>query len=248
MSGPARVGVVEPIEKAAQIVRTRPVRTGDQIVDDLSKAMFRELAEVLGKQAPHALQDEVAENVRISRAPILQTLVQVDKVDNRLTRECRLATCKHGVAAGEKEQCVVLVREIDQIEHGTGRIRIRAGLPNLELPKCTNYDITRCWLSLSGVGGSAPIRKRLIAVLRQPFGLGRCLHLDKTHSRPDQVEKAPGLRLLEARDVLPVRPIAPKELVQERLSLAPFATGVDTPARGEGGEPRADLLPSERHD
>lgn len=69
VGGPVRVGVVEPIEEASQIVGTGSVRTGDQIVGNLSKAMFRELAEVFGKQAPHTLQDEVAENVGIGRTP-----------------------------------------------------------------------------------------------------------------------------------------------------------------------------------
>src|SRR5439155_8858474 len=81
----------------------------------------------------------------------------------------------------------------------------------------------------------------------EPLGFGRRLHLDQAHSRPDQIEEAPRLRLLEVRDVGAVRSVALEELVKERLRLAPFASGIDAPTRGECGEPRADLLAEERH-
>jgi len=102
MRGPVGARIVEPIEKAAQIVGTRPVRVRDQIVDDLGEAMLRQLPQVLGKQAPNALQDEVAQNVGIGCTSVLQPLVQVDEVNNCLTREGRLATCKDSIPAGKK--------------------------------------------------------------------------------------------------------------------------------------------------
>lgn len=59
-------------------------------------------------------------------------------------------------------------------------------------------------------------------MLLQPAGLGGRLHLDDRDARPDQVEEASRLRLLEGGDGLPILPVAVEQLVQEGLRLGPL--------------------------
>lgn len=76
-----------------------------------------------------------------------------------------------------------------------------------------------------GVGGVAPVIEGLRPVPVQAPRLRARLHLDDRHPRPQQVEEAAGLRLLERGHRLPVGPVAGEQLVQEGLRLRPARSG-----------------------
>jgi hypothetical protein len=170
-------------------------------------------------------------------------------VHDCLARERCLAADEDGLVsrAGEEEQGVVLVGQVDEVQNEARLLRERAGLPDLHPAEGADHDEARRGNTGLVVGRLDPVAQRLLAMLGQPFRLARCLHLDQADARPDQVEEAPGLGLLETRGVGPTRAVAVEELVEERLRLRTLAAFVDAPVGGERGEPRADLLAGRRH-
>ncbi|HUH15422.1 MAG TPA: hypothetical protein VML35_06025 [Gaiellaceae bacterium] len=227
----------------------RRLRDGALLIrgHDRREAMARDLREVLGEEAPHCLEQEVAEHVVVRRHPVLELLVEVDDVDDSLASELRLPAGEHGLVAGEEEQRVVLVGQVDQVEHHPRRLRVRTRLPDLEPAGGAEHDPTRRRRARRRVGGVLPVVERLLAMGRQPAGLGRRLHLDQAHARPDQVDERGALPLLEGRDILTSGAVTVEKLVQEALGLAPLPAVVHAPLGGQHGEPRADLLAGQRH-
>ena len=96
-----------------------------------------------------------------------------------------------------------------------------------------------------GIGGVTPVAKGLLAVLGQASCLARALHLDEADPRPDQVQEAAGLRLLEARaDLVAILPIGREQLVEERLRLRALTAVVEAPLARELDEVALDFFNS----
>ena len=207
------------------------------------------LAGVLREQAPHGLQEEVTERRGVGRSAVLQLLVEVDEMNHCLAGECRLATREDGLVrgAGKEQQRVVLIGKVDQVEHETRLLRVRARLPDLHAAERADDDEARRRNTDVGVRGLDPVSERLLAVLCQPLRFAWRLHLDQADARPDEVEEASSLGLLEASDVRPARAVAVEQLVEERLCLGALATVVHAPTSGKRGEPRPDLLAGRGH-
>jgi len=178
-----------------------------------------DLAEILGEQAPDALQEEVSEDIGIGRATVAQLLVQIDEMDDRLTRERRLAAGEDRFATGQEEQRVVLIGQVDQVEHDARRPGIRAGLPDLQPAEGAEDDIGWSGCVRLGVGRLAPVREGLLAVRGEPLCLRRRLHLDHAHARPHEINEPTCLVLLEVRNRRTICPVAGEKLVQVGLGL-----------------------------
>ena len=94
-----------------------------------------------------------------------------------------------------------------------------------------------------GIGGVAPVAEGLLAVSSQASCLARALHLDEADSRPDQVQEAAGLRLLEARaDLIAILAVGCEQLVEERLRLGALAAVVEAPLARELDEVALDVF------
>lgn len=149
--------------------------------------------------------------------------------------------------AGKKQKRVVLVGQVDEVQNEAGLLREGAWLPDLHPAEGADHDEARCGNASLVIGGLDPVAQRLLTMLRQALRLARRLHLDQADARPDQVEEAASLWLLEVRDICATRAIAGEELVEEGLRLGAFTAFVDAPMGGERGEPRTDLLAGRRH-
>lgn len=101
--------------------------------------------------------------------------------------------------------------------------------------------------TLRGAGNGGPrVTEGLLAVLDESGGLGRPLHLDDAAPRPDQINEAAGLRLLERGDLSAILAVASEELAQERLGLGALRPLVHAPAFRERYKPLPDLLARQR--
>jgi len=100
---------------------------------------------------------------------------------------------------------------------------------------------------LRRVGAAAPVVECLGAMVNEPAGLARSLHLDDADAVPDEVEETAVLGILEARDVFTDSAVAGEQLVEEGLRFGPLGAGVHAPLLRELGEAAADLLAGDGH-
>lgn len=168
--------------------------------------------------------------------------MDVGHVLDRLAGQLRLTAGEHRLVAGQKEKGVVLLGQLVELERRPRALRKASRLPDLELAKGADDDEARSLDPALGIGGLAPVVERLRAVASEPTGLRGSLHLEQAHPRPDQVDEAAGLRLLEAGDLRELLPIAGEQIGEERLGPGALRALVDAPVRGERLEAPAYLL------
>lgn len=144
-------------------------------------------------------------------------MVDVGDVLDGLPGQLGLPAGEDGFIPGEEEQRVVLLRQLAELECDARALGKAAGLPDLELAKGAQDDEARRLDPPLGVGRVAPVVERLRAVAGEPTGLRGRLHLEQADPRPDQIDEAAGLGLLEAGDLLDLLAVAGEQLREERL-------------------------------
>jgi len=205
------------------------------------------LPEILGKKAPDTLEHEVAKHVRSGRSTLLELVVEISDVDDRVSGERRLATKEDRLASSKKEKGVILVREVDEVENHPRLSWKRPWLPDLQSAERADNNKPGRRNATLRVGCLPPVVECLIPMLLEPRRLRRRLHLDDADPRPDEVEKLTSLMMLEVSDVASALPVALEKSVEERLCLTPFAALVHAPSRGERRESAANFLAGEGH-
>jgi len=240
---------VEPGKEAAQVVSARSSRCGDEGFDDTREEMPLQLSEVLREHRPHALQHEIAQDVRWCRTAFKEALIEPCYMVDGLPRHSllRAEEDRLAVVAGQEQQRVGAIRQLYEIELHSWCIRVGAWLPNLKAAERAQHHKPWSRQVRLRVGASAPVVERLVPVLGQSIGLAGTLHLHNAHSIPDQIEEPAVLRVLEARYVDPVRSIAGEQFVQIGLRLSPLRASVDAPLLRELCEATADLLAGDSH-
>ena len=238
--------LVQVGEELPQVVATRASLVGEQAVEHPREEVRGQHLHVLGEHRPHALQDEVAQHVEVGGEPVLQQGVDVGDERDGLARDRGLVVDEDRLAAGQEEQRVEVVGQLDEIE-GDARLGVDgAWLPHLEAVEGTEDDVTG--RRAGGRTGALPVAEHLLAMLGEAPDLARALHLDDAHARPEQVHEAALGALLEAHTRLAaVGAVAGEQIVEERLRLAALRPRVAAPGGGELGQPPADLLARDGH-
>lgn len=106
-----------------------------------------------------------------------------------------MAAHEHGLPAGEEEQRVVPLGQLDEVEHRARLRGVATRLPNLHASEGAEHGVSRRRHAGRDVTGRVPIPERLLPVTLEAHRL----HPDDAVPRPEHVEEAAGLRLLEAR-------------------------------------------------
>ena len=183
---------VQPIEQLAQLVGAGVVRLSDQLVEDMHGAVLGDLAEILGEEAPDALEQEVTQDVGAGGAGAVQLLAQIDDMNDGLARQLGLPAREDRLASGEEEQGVVLIGQVDQIEHDARRGREGAGLPDLKLVEGTEDDVRRSGV-FAGIRGVSPVVERCLRCSLSRFASpGASSRSGKPEARSDRRNAQPG--------------------------------------------------------
>jgi hypothetical protein len=120
---------------------------------------------------------------------------------------------------------------------------IVARLPDLEAMKGAQNNVVRSGKISPRVCRARPIIKRLLAVMLQPGGLTRSLHLDQAHPWPQEIHEPTCLRLFKASTYLEaIGAIAAEQLIEKGLSFCTLRARVQAPAFSERDEISLDLL------
>ena len=198
---------------------------------------------ILGEHAPDALKREVAQLVWRRRPTLSQGGEETGDEPNGILRHSGLSADEHRLVAREEHQRVEALRQFDEVELSPRRGGVLARLPDLEAMKGAEDNEMWGGKVVLGIGGIAPIAEGLLAVLGQVPRLARALHLDEADPRPDQVQEAAGLWLLEPRaDLVAILPVGREQLVEERLCLGALAAVVEAPLARELDEVALDLF------
>jgi hypothetical protein len=241
----ARLRLGQVTEELAEVVRARPPRVIDQLVQDPCEDAPGEHSEVLGEHAPDALEDQVRAFARIGASPFLEPLKDLGDERDRLAGQLCTILDVAGLQTTEEAERLVLRRQDVEVELRDRLVPVGARLEHLEAPERADDDVG------PGLPGPAadllPVVEGLLAMSGQVGSLARPLHLDDADARPDHVDDPRAGRILEVRDLLAVDAVAGEQLVEERLRFGPLGPRVVAPARDELAEPAPDLLAGKRH-
>jgi len=224
------------------------VRRAEQLLDDPREAVAWQLPEILGEHRPDALQDEVAPFVGPAAAALGQAPAELGDHPRGVARDRRVASDEHRLAAGQEQQRVVAIGQLDELERRPRAAREATGLPHLEAVKGAQHDVRRRGDAAIGIGGALPVAKRLRAVASQVPRLARRLHLEDADARPEEVYEAALLAHFHlGADRAACAAVALEQVVEKGLRLRALAALVQAPARRERREAGADLLAGQRH-
>src|SRR5580693_2916726 len=116
--------VVEQLEQASQLIGARPLRVGDEVLDEPLEPMPGYLYKILREHRPDALEDEIAALVRTTASSLGQTPVQLRHQVVRATRDGRVPVDEDGVLARQEQQRVITIGKLDEVERRAWSTRI----------------------------------------------------------------------------------------------------------------------------